>query len=81
MTIHSLPDPSSYLYPPPPPPPESNMRLTVTPIMKDRKDAKRGKMNIGVGSLMTSEVGKMEKNTTEGGDISMRKDLVGCVQS
>ena len=36
--------------------------------MKDKKEEKWGKMNIGVGSPVTSKVGEMEKKTVEGGN-------------
>ena len=46
--------------------------------MKDRKEAKRGKMKIGVGYFVIEKVGDVEK-TREGETRRMRKDLVECV--
>ena len=45
------------------------------------KEKKRSKKKIGVGSLVKAKVRNMEENTREGGIRSMRKDVVGFVQS
>ena len=47
--------------------------------MKDRKKANQVRINIGVGYFVTAKVEEMA-NTREGEIISIRKDLVGCVQ-
>ena len=41
------------------------MSLTVVTIMKERREEKRGKTNIGVGSAVIVKVRGMEKNTRE----------------
>ena len=46
--------------------------------MKERKEAKRSKMKIGVVSFVIAKFGEMEK-TREGESRRMRKELVGCV--
>ena len=43
-------------------------------------DKKRIKKNIGVGSIINSNVGEMEENTREGRIRTTRKEVVGCVQ-
>ena len=47
--------------------------------MKKRKKAKWGKMNIGVGSFVTSKGREMDK-TREVESRRIGKEVVGCVQ-
>ena len=42
---------------------------------------KQTKTKIGVGSFVKANVGELENITREGGSRSMRKEVVGCVQS
>ena len=56
------------------------MSSIVGPLIKERKEAKRHKMDINVGLFVTAKDGEMEDNTKEGGIRRMRKDIVGCVQ-
>ena len=63
------------------PHPKSTMSSPGDTIVEGMKEKKRIKTEIGVGSLVKAKVGKMEKNTREGGIGRMRKEVVGCVQS
>ena len=54
-----------------PPTPKSTMSLPVVTI---KKEAKRGKTKIGVGSIVTVKVGGFEEKTREGRIRRTRKD-------
>ena len=62
----------------PPPPAKTNTRSPVHPLIKERKEAKRGKMKVVVGSVVTAKVGEIEEKTREGRSRRMRKEVVGC---
>ena len=47
--------------------------------MKDMKEAKRSKANVGVGSVVTANVGETEKKNREGRIRIMGKEVTGCV--
>ena len=48
--------------------------------IKEKKQEQRGKMQIGVGSMVTVKVGEMEEKSRVGTTIILRKEVVGCVQ-
>ena len=60
--------------------PKSTMRLSVASTMKDAKEKKQINVNIGVGSIMKSEVRYMRYNKMEGTFTSMSKYLAVYVQ-
>ena len=43
------------------------------------KDKNHKKTKIGVGSVVTEEVGEMKNNTREGRSRRTRKEVAGCV--
>ena len=47
-------------------PPNSNNRFPVGKIMKRRKEAKRDKTKIGVGTSVTVKVGEIDEKIREG---------------
>ena len=49
--------------------------------MKERKEAKQGKMKIWVGCVVTENVVDMEKNTREGRSRRIMNYFVVCVHS
>ena len=51
------------------------------PLIKERKEAKRGKTKITVRSVVTSKLVNVEDKTGKGMIRRMRKDMVGCVQA
>ena len=58
-------------------PPKSTKSFPVVTIMKRRKETKREKTNIGVGTSNTVKVGNIDEKIREGQSRGMRKDLVG----
>ena len=61
--------------------PKSTMSSPVVSIAEAKKEKKRTKPKIWVGSLIKAKVGNMEENTREGRSRRMSKDVVGCVHS
>ena len=60
--------------------PKSTMRLSVVVTIKDAKEKKHININIGVGSMMKSEVIYMRYNKREGRITGMSKYMAVCVQ-
>ena len=56
------------------------MRLSVVVTIKDAKEKKHININIGVGSMMKSEVIYMRYNKREGRITGMSKYMAVCVQ-
>ena len=50
-------------------------------IVKEIKEAKRSNMKIGVGSVVTAEVGKAEEETREGRSRGAMREVVACVHA
>ena len=64
-----------------PPPPKSAMRAPVVTVKKVAEMNKQTKKKIGLGSVLKSKVGELEKTTRERRIRSMRIEVMGCVQS
>ena len=59
------------------PPTKSTDSFHVDTITKRRKEAKRDKKKIGVGTSVTVTVGEINEKIREGKSRSTRKDMVG----
>ena len=57
------------------------MILPVSKIIKERKEEKRGRIRIRVGSLVTTNVDETDKKTMHEEIRKMSKKLVVCVQA
>ena len=56
------------------------MSSTVVTIEEGLNMKNQNKTKVGVGSVVNTKIGELEKITREGGSISMRKYVMVCVQ-
>ena len=64
-----------------PPSPKSTMSSPVVTVQEGMEMNNQTKTKIGVGSVVNTKVGDLEKITREGRSRRMRKEVVGSVQS
>ena len=62
-------------------PPKSTMGSPFVTVKEGMETKKQTKTKIGVGSVVKTKVGELEKITREGRSRRMMKDVVGCVHS
>ena len=55
------------------------MSLPAVKYMRDTKEAKQNKTNIGVIYVLTAKVGDIVERTREGENKRTRKELTSCV--